>query len=808
MPHTPLSRVKSVDVNLQSPIIVISNRLPFVLKPLPNGLYERKASAGGLVTAVAPVVVQAGGMWIGWPGIHPEDTHDVRIPESKPGDTTPTADLKSNQVVSVHMDKHMFNEYYNGCCNGTFWPLFHSMPDKTTFLEEHWLAYKKVNDIFAERAIHGVREFIKKRKSRPGLNAKLPIVWVHDYHLMLVPSKIRTALSKERLQCKLSFFLHIPFPSWDIFRLFQWDAEILIGLLGCDLIGFHIEDYCINFIDCCYRRLGCRVDRKNMLVEFEGRAVLVRPLPISIPYSRFVQMATDAPKVIKEDENTQVILGVDRLDYTKGIVNRIHMLERLLERNPEHIGKIILLQIAVPSRTDVKEYKELKDTIDHMVGRVNGKFSTANWSPIRYIYGGVTQDELAAFYRDASIALVTPLRDGMNLVAKEFVACQVDKPGVLILSPFAGAGEAMREALTINPYELNNSAEVIHRALCMSTQERELRMKHLQRRERSTDVTYWMKLFLKSLGKLDASDDTVKFLENLSTEISAPTVEEFDKILGRHVGGDLLCLMLDYDGTLVPYANKPQLAFLTEETKHILQVLSNINDVKIVIMSGRSIADIKNMVSLDGLVYVGSHGLEIDYPGGGSFVHPIPEEFKEKVTSLNHNLQNECCVKGAWVENKGTIMTYHYREVPLEDRKVLTEKAREIIKDAGFLSVDAHCAIEAKPPIQWDQGQAAINVLRTIYGLDWIERVKVIFACDDNTPQESVRVLKGVAFTVSVSNELNSVSCHANLRLPSTDAIHTLLKWVNRHMSERLPETRKSSVFPKVNSSLYTLSPR
>lgn len=221
-------------------------------------------------------------------------------------------------------------------------------------------------------------------------------------------------------------------------------------------------DYCINFVDCCQRNLGCRVDRKNLLVEQGGRSVRIRPLPIGIPYHRFVELAKKAPKVLSD--NQKIILGVDRLDYTKGLVHRLKAFEMLLQKHPEHIGKVSLLQISVPSRTDVKEYQELKEEMDQLVGRINGRFTTPNWSPIRYIYGYVSQDELAAFYRDSAVALVTPLRDGMNLVAKEFVACQINKPpGVLIVSPFAGAGEMMHEALLCNPYELDSAAEVIHR---------------------------------------------------------------------------------------------------------------------------------------------------------------------------------------------------------------------------------------------------------------------------------------------------------------------------------------------------------
>jgi len=458
-------------------LIVVSNRLPFVLKRDENTqLLQRKSSAGGLVTAVAPVVTRCGGRWVGWPGACPMNDGE-EIPEACEGDTTPTAGILRKQIMPVYLDPVQFDSYYNGCCNGTLWPLFHSMSDKAVYSPENWQDYIQVNQIFAEKTLEAIQ---LSREEDPDIE---PLVWIHDYHLTLTPSIIRQVLNDTKTMALIGFFLHIPFPPWDIFRLLPWDDEILLGLLGCDMIAFHIEDYCINFIDCCHRRLGCRVDRKNLLIEYGSRIIRIAALPIGIPFDRFQQLAEDAPRVVR-DCARKIILGVDRLDYTKGLSHRLKAFEKFLEKHPEHIEEVIFLQIAVPSRTDVKEYQDLKEEIDQIIGRINGNFSTPNWAPIRYIYGCVSQNELAAFYRDASIAIVTPLRDGMNLVAKEFVACQIEEPGVLILSPFAGAGETMQEALIINPYKIDEVAELIHRALEMSRDEREVRMKHLRRREK------------------------------------------------------------------------------------------------------------------------------------------------------------------------------------------------------------------------------------------------------------------------------------------------------------------------------------
>ncbi|KAL0831094.1 hypothetical protein ABMA28_001967 [Loxostege sticticalis] len=762
--------------NSKGSMIVVSNRLPFILKRNEKtGDLERKASAGGLVTAVAPVVIRCGGLWVGWPGIHLEDPNE-KIPESDPKDKTPTAGLLSKKIVPIRAEPNLFDSYYNGCCNGTFWPLFHSMPDRATFIADHWKAYIKINKEFAEKTVHALR-LLQKEKD----GGSPPIVWVHDYHLMLAANWIRQKVEEEDIKCKLAFFLHIPFPPWDIFRLFPWSDEVLQGILGCDMVGFHITDYCLNFIDCCQRNLGCRVDRKNLLVELGGRTICVRPLPIGVPFDRFVQLAQNAKPVLST--NQKVILGVDRLDYTKGLVHRLKAFERLLEKYPEHIEEVVLLQISVPSRTDVKEYQDLKEEMDQLVGRINGRFTTPNWSPIRYIYGCVGQDELAAFYRDAAVALVTPLRDGMNLVAKEFVACQINKPpGVLIVSPFAGAGEMMHEALICNPYELDDAAEVIHRALMMPEDERTVRMNHLRRREQLNDVDSWMKSFLKAMDSLEEETDDIG-----ATSIPPVTIDDFDEYLSKYIGyTQKLALLLDYDGTLAPIAPHPDLATLPLETKHTLQRLSNMSDVYIAIISGRNVDNVKNMVGIEGITYAGNHGLEILHPDGSKFVHPMPMECQDKVVELLKSLQEQVCRDGAWVENKGALLTFHFRETPLAKRAELEAKARELIAAAGFTPAPAHCAIEARPPVEWDKGRASIYILRTAFGLDWCERIRVIYAGDDVTDEDAMTALKGMAATFRIASS-TITKTSAERRLSSTDSVLAMLKWVERHFSRRKP---------------------
>ncbi|KAF4532499.1 hypothetical protein B566_EDAN003075 [Ephemera danica] len=700
-------RVANGRPELQAPLIVVANRLPFVLVRGANGQLERKQSAGGLVTAVAPLMIDCKGVW----------------------------------------------------------------------------AYCEVNAAFAASTLSALRSTLA-RLDAEGRGDVVPVVWIHDYQLLVAATTIRQVAEEENLRCKLGFFLHIPFPSWDIMRLFPWDDQILQGMLACDLVGFHIEDYCLNFMDCCSRRLGCRVDRHLQLVELAGRTVHVKPLPIGIPFDRFVTLAENAPRVLKTGLAERTILGVDRLDYTKGLVHRVLAFERLLEKHPEHLGQVTFLQVSVPSRTDVREYRQLKEEMDQLIGRINGRFSNPNWSPIRYIYGCVSQEQLAAFYRDSAVALVTPLRDGMNLVAKEYVACQIHEPGVLILSPFAGAGGSMHEALVVNPYELDEVADTIHRALTMPLDERELRMTQLRRREQQSDVNFWMDSFLAAMGAVQGEEES----EILSSKMTPLTLDDFDQYLNHHVDGVCkLSLILDYDGTLAHLASHPDLAIMPAETKRVLERLANMTDVNIAVISGRSLGNVSRMVGIENITYAGSHGLEILHPDGTKFVHPVPQEYEEKLRQLLRSLQDEVCRDGAWVENKGVLLTFHYRETPLKLRDTIVKRATEIFKTAGFEPHMAHMAIEAKPPVKWDQGRASIYILRTMYGVDWSERVRIVYAGNE----DAMQALQGIACTFRVDSS-PAVRTAANFRLAGPDAVLTMLRWVEKQMNKRSPRMSRS----------------
>jgi trehalose 6-phosphate synthase/phosphatase len=716
--------------HIDSPIVVASNRLPFTFTRTANGM-ERRPSPGGLVSALEPVLRKRGGVWIGWPGAELDSEN--------------ADDADSYRVAPVALSDGEVTRYYHGFSNRTLWPLLHSMTDRSRFEGRDWETYALVNERFAQSVVeHASGD---------------EVVWVHDYHLLLAPATIRRELPDARL----AFFLHIPFPPYDIFRLLPWDRELLRGMLACDLIGFHVRGYAQNFLDCVERSLGARVHRDEMLVEYGDRTTRVEAHPIGIEFEHFEDLAKEAPTPSRRAAE-QVILGVDRLDYTKGIPERIRAFERLLELHPEHRENVVLMQLAVPSRSQVAEYRELKREIDEMVGRVNGRFATSSWSPIRYLYRSVPRKRLAALYRDSDVAMVTPLRDGMNLVAKEFVACQVDEPGVLILSKLAGAANTMREVLRVNPYDIDGTAEGLHRALTMDDAERKSRMAALRRRERKHDLEEWTSTFLASAAGARRS--------------AAPLVDaDFESWLGDFLRNYRLALFLDYDGTLCPLTDHPSRAKLSPKMRRTLEVCAARDDIDITIVSGRAIEDVKAMVKQKELTYAGNHGLQIDGGDIHDFVHEDLVHYRERAVELCESLKR-LSVDGAWIEAKGPTLTYHYRAVPEDSREELVKEARQIIRRAGYQDRDAHCAVEARPPIGWDKGRAVLHILRTRYGPAWSEHMRVVYVGDDETDEDAFRFLAGLAVTLRVGTPNTPTA--ATRRLADVSGVHALLDWLGR----------------------------
>ena len=724
------------------PITVASNRLPFSFHRTSKGL-ERRPSPGGLVSSMEPTLRKRGGNWVGWPGIV------LRADEA-----IDTAGA-SYGIAPVLLSESEVTRYYHGFSNRTLWPLFHSMSDHARFDTRDYEVYARVNERFAEAVL----------ESAPDAG----LVWVHDYHLMLAPRRIR-AQSANR---PLAFFLHIPFPPYDMFRLLPWAREILRSVLACDLVGLHVNGYVDNFLDCAERVLGARVHRDTMCVEYGDRTTRVGAFPIGIEFDAFERLANEAPTAPNVGEEL-VVLGVDRLDYTKGIPERIRAFARLLERLPEYREKVVLLQIAVPSRSQVHEYRELKREIDELVGSVNGRFATASWSPVRYLYRSYRHERLAALYRDADVALVTPLRDGMNLVAKEFVACQVADPGVLVLSALAGAADTMREAVLVNPYDIEGTAEAIDRALSMEVNERAARISALRARERENDLDTWTHSFIEAATIGPAA------VQPLSDA-------DFMGWLGHFLRHHRLALFLDYDGTLTPLCDHPDDARLSPTMRAALQSCARRPDTDVTIVSGRSLEGVRRAVGEQVLTYAGNHGLEIEGHHIGHFEHEDLIHYRARSEALADEL-DAIASQGAWTERKGPTLTFHYRAVPEPLRAGLVEDAWARISEAGYQPRSAHCAVEARPPIGWDKGRAVLHVLRARYGPSWSEIARVVYVGDDQTDEDAFRVLAGLGQTFRVGSADTPTA--ASRRLPDVEAVASLLGWIGRRPEPRFDPSK------------------
>ncbi len=472
-------------------LIVVSNRLPIVVSQ-EEDQWQIKPGSGGLVTALSPVLKQHRGLWIGWPGSGDEAPLDELFDRF--------SDEQQYQLHGVTLSDEEVEKYYLGFSNKTLWPLFHDLLGHCHFNEENWPCYGAVNRRFAE-AIAEV--------STPD-----DFIWVHDYQLALVGSHLRDLGIRQ----SLAFFLHIPFPAPDLFRRLPWKTELLRGLLDYDLIGFQTLRDRRNFVNSVLAFVPetevLSRQRYFTLLRYNGRTLKIGHFPISIDFAQFDAAArspevTDAAWYLHEHlGGRQLVLGIDRLDYTKGIPERFLAFERALEKYPEIRTNLSLIQVVVPSRIDVAEYQQLKDELEGMAGRINGRFAEPGWVPIHYLYRSLDPVQLFAYYRTSEIALVTPLRDGMNLVAKEYCACSIERKGVLILSEFAGAADRLgKGALLVNPYDIEGTADAIFQAYSMAHEERLRRMGMLRAEIRRNNVYRWVGWFLAETGPHEEPQD-------------------------------------------------------------------------------------------------------------------------------------------------------------------------------------------------------------------------------------------------------------------------------------------------------------
>ena len=575
-------------------VIVVSNRLPVSLKR-GGTIWQSKATAGGLATAMQPVLQNGDGIWIGWSGEPTAGSDETRAAIIKDWAT-------KYRYFAVDLDQETAHGFYEGIANQALWPLFHHFPSLLRFDPEHWRAYVRANEIFRDAIL---------KHLRPN-----DLVWIHDYHFLLLPQMLREVVS----EISVGFFLHVPFPSSSVFRILPKREELLRGMLGADYLAFHTHRYLQHFRTSMLRLLGLtsQMDR----VEVGRRTLKLDALPIGIAPKQFNDLLMKSPgtrsqiaQLKQRFSHCKIILGVDRLDYTKGIPERLRAYRRFLQDFPEWRGKVVLIQIAVPSRERVPKYTRLRREVDELIGEINGDWSTPNWSPITYLRRNLPQSELAALYAGADVALVTPLRDGLNLVAKEYVACKSSGDGVLVLSEFAGAAAEMGEALMVNPYDEEGLSAAIGRALLLDETEKRDRMMALYRRVHKNNVFAWGDRFIKNLS--------VAVLKRAEQPRDEPVPLDPPQLVCAFTQGQSRLILLDYDGTLTPFSALPQNAVPGSTVINILERLGQVKNCVVALISGRSQGDLQQwFAGIPNLWLAAEHGAVLRSPVSKNWEQP------------------------------------------------------------------------------------------------------------------------------------------------------------------------------------------
>jgi trehalose 6-phosphate synthase/phosphatase len=457
--------------------LLVSNRLPYQIDIHEEDVALERG-VGGLVTALDPIMQHTGGTWIGWSGSYENIPERIKVSEVSGG-------REEYTLRPIALSRKEVDDYYLGYSNKSLWPLCHYFQEHCEFSRSRWKVYKQVNRRFADVVIDEYRDG--------------DLIWIHDYHLMLVPAMLREALPKARI----GYFLHIPFPDVEVFLVEPRGEELVEGLLGADLVGFHIDSYANKFLDAVSKLTHYRYSRSEKKIRVGDRVVTLGSFPISIDFDYFAKLASREEtareaKAIRDYYHADVIaVGVDRLDYTKGILERMKAIESMLESHPDIQGRFTFVQVSAPSRTKVHTYRHLREQIEMTVGRVNGRFSGSGCLPIDYRYESLPQEQLAALYRASDLALVTPLRDGMNLIAKEYIASQYDERGALLLSRFTGAFTELKDAFVVNPYDQEATGERIYEVIRTPEEEKRERMRKMRNIVRRNDIYWWLERFLR-----------------------------------------------------------------------------------------------------------------------------------------------------------------------------------------------------------------------------------------------------------------------------------------------------------------------
>ncbi len=717
-------------------IIIVSNRLPVKIIHEDDSFYY-VPSEGGLATGLSSIYKEGNNLWVGWPG------ESVKKEEEK---IQITKDLKKENMAPVFLSKKLIENFYEGFSNDTIWPIFHYFLQYANFDRHLFDAYVEANKIFCKAVLEVAEDG--------------DTIWIHDYQLLLLPQMVRKKLPN----AGIGFFQHIPFPSYEVFRMMPWRKKILRGMLGADLIGFHTYDDMRHFLSSVSRLVGIPNSRGR--IESANRITEVDSFPMGIDYNKYAITAA-SPKTIDQEikyraslGNQKLIVSVDRLDYSKGLPKRLKAFEMFLAKYPEYEEKVSIIMIVVPSRDNVGQYKDLKEEVDLLVGRINGRFGKLNWTPIHYFYRSFAPESLSAFYRMAHVALVTPMRDGMNLVCKEFIASRLDKTGVLILSEMAGASKELSDAILVNPNNSEQMVDAIYQALTMPEEEQIVHISLMQETLKRYNINHWVKMFTDRLNHIIEIQKSMA-TKHLDAQVSKSIAVEFGKAENR-------MMFLDYDGTLTGFQPDPQAAKPDAALLNLLKKLSGNPKNRVVIISGRDSETLDKWVGHMPIDIIAEHGVWLKERGGKwEPITKLKSEWKNEFRPMLEAYVNR--TPGSFIEEKDHSLVWHFRKVETGLGEL---RSRELSSHLKYLSTGKNLQV-LEGDMVVEVKNADVNKGRATQ--KWISTYEQDFALaigDDWTDEDTFKAMPKNAITIKVG----STSSAAKYNIPTFKEVRGFLK--------------------------------
>jgi trehalose 6-phosphate synthase/phosphatase len=719
-------------------LIVAANRLPVSVSKREDG-FRIRPSPGGLAVGLASLPDSVQRIWLGWAGISSEHL--------KPGEKEQIRqELAAGNCRPIFLSQQQIDQYYLGFSNRTIWPLFHYFPARAVFERRSWNSYQQVNHLFCDELMKIVQ---------PGDS-----VWVHDFQLMLLPRLLRQKMP----ELAVGYFHHIPWPAFELLGLLPWREEILQGLLGADLIGFHTYDYVRHFLSSVSRVAG--LEHTMGEVNVQNRTVKVDAFPMGIDYARYAgaiddpQVKAEADEIRRMIGDRRIILSIDRLDYTKGILERLEAFDQLLTKHPEYKGNVALIIVAVPSRAGIEDYRLLRDGVERLVSRINGEHGTFGYMPVWYLYRHMPFKKLTALYSVADVGLVTPLRDGMNLIAKEFVATKTDGRGVLILSEMTGAASELGEALIVNAYDKSAIVRAIEEALEMPVTEQCERNRLMQDRLRRYNVGRWCTDFLNALAAVKAKQQSLA-VRKLSRDAR-------NKLRAAYANTRTRLLLLDYDGTLVGFAGRPGKAGPDAEIIELVERLAADERNHVVIISGRDKNTLEAWLGRLDVSLVAEHGGWIRERGRGwQSAQPLNEEWRRTILPILELYSDR--TPGSLVEEKDFSLVWHYRQADPTLAAIRTHELRDALvnlmenMDVGVFEGSKILEIR-KHGI--NKGQATEQLMAE-------EKWDFLLAVgDDYTDEEMFAVMPATAYSIKVGLSISK----ARFNVDAVQDVRSLLK--------------------------------